>query len=257
MISQLLVAFVAIALVVFIYFMFYGRYLDVQVIVQSNEVERRAINAAQVLMSSKDLVWSDSAGGATRYYRAVFNESKLDEQMVSAANYAADPLQPLSKGVLKNYLTFPGTVTDITVRSADTDDAWFTSFADFSNAGSTSFYACVANSIDLRFLMKYDACVKTYAGSNTFEKEFPVMLMDASKTLHPAIMTVVMTSASTGGGSESTITTTNVPCDYTSCNFPLQGACNCGSQTCASGQYCCEASSTCSDESGCYKACML
>jgi len=195
MISQLLVAFVAIALVVFMYFMFYGRYLDVQVIVQGNEVERRAMNAAQVLMSSKDLVWSDSASGAERFYRAVFKESKLDEQMVSAASYAANPLQSLSKGVLKDYLTFPGTVTSVTVRSADTNDAWFTSFADFSNPGSTSFYACVTNSLDLSFFVKYDACVKTYAGSNTFEKAFPVLLVDAAGALHPASMTVVMISA--------------------------------------------------------------
>lgn len=194
MISQLLVAFVAIALVIFLYFMFYGRYLDVQVIVQSNEVERRAINAAQVLMSSKDLVWSDSAGGAERFYRGVFEEAKLDAQMVSADSYAADRLQPLSKGALKDYLTFPGTVTSVTVRSADTSDAWFTSFADFSNPDSTNFYACVANSLSLSFFVKYDACVKTYTGSNTFEKAFPVLLRDASEALHPASMTVVMTS---------------------------------------------------------------
>lgn len=192
LVSQLLVAFVAIALVIFLYFMFYGRYLDVQVIVQSNEVERRAINAAQVLMSSKDLVWYDS--GAERFYRGVFDEAKLDAQMVSADSYAENRLQTLSKGVLKNYLTFLGTVTSVTVRSADTTDAWFTSFADFSNPDSTNFYACVANSLGLSFFVKYDACVKTYTGSNTFEKAFPVLLVDASGTLHPASMTVVMTS---------------------------------------------------------------
>lgn len=196
-VSQLAVAFVAIGIVVFLYFLFYGRYLDVQIIVESNEVQRRAINVAQVLMSSKDIVWSESVGGTERFYRGVFDEAKLDSQMVPSAGYNHDQL--LDSGALKKYVVYPGMVTAITIRSKDMSDAWFAMFTDYSNPDSAGFFSCVANSLDLSFFVEYDACTKTYQGSGTFEKTFPVLLVDYAGTLHPASMTVAMTSATTAG----------------------------------------------------------
>jgi hypothetical protein len=194
-ISEFITAFFAIAIVIFMYFMFQGRYLDVQVIVEGNEVERRAINAAQVLMSSKDVVWQEGTGAEIRFYRGVFDKAKLDEQMVSKSQYDNDKL--LDRGRLKEYLTYPGTVTEITIRSGDTEDAWFTAFADYGNTEANGFYTCLASHIDLDFQTHYEECQKTYmSSSNRFEKSFPVLVRDAAAggTLHPAIMTIVMTS---------------------------------------------------------------
>jgi len=191
-ISEYFTAFFAIAIAVFLYFMFYGRYLDVQVVVESNEVARRAINSAQVLMSSHDVVWSEQVGGADRFYRGIFDKAKLDAQMVREDSYASDQLD---KGVLKEYLTYPGTVTKITIRSSDTGDAWFAAFADYGNAESSGFLQCLVSHIGLDIFVQDDECMTYMQGSNRFEKSFPVLYKDAAdSTLHPAIMTVVMTS---------------------------------------------------------------
>jgi hypothetical protein len=193
-IPEFITAFFTIAIIVFMYFMFQGRYLDVQVIVEGNELERRTINTAQVLMSSKDVVWSDGTGSAARFYRGVLDVAKLDEQMVPKSQYSNDEL--LDRGVLKDYLTYPGTVTEITIRSGDTEDAWFTAFADYGSAGANGFYTCLAGHIDLDFATHYEECQTTYTGANRFEKIFPVLVRDsaAGGALHPATMTIVMTS---------------------------------------------------------------
>lgn len=190
-ISTLFTVFFTIGVVVFLYFMFYGRYLDVQVMVESNEVERRTMDVAQVVMSSKDLTHSEDVGGTPRFYRGVFDEEKLDAQMMSSGSYVIG--QPIVESALKEYLTYPGTVTEITVSSGG--GAWFTAFADSSNADSSAFYTCIINNIGLNLAVQYESCQKNYmSGSNRFENVFPVLIRDSGGALHPGNMTVVMTS---------------------------------------------------------------
>lgn len=58
---------------VVLYYFGIGRMLSIQVTVQGSELDRRAIDFAQVLLSEESLVYSD--GGVL--YRGIFDESKL------------------------------------------------------------------------------------------------------------------------------------------------------------------------------------
>jgi len=100
---------------------------------------------------------------------------------------------------MKAYLTYRGTVTEIAIHSTETDDAhkddaWFAAFADSSNPDAFAFFNCIAGHIDLDIFMHYGECAATYTGASRYEKEFPVLYKDGDG-LHPAVMTIIMTSA--------------------------------------------------------------
>jgi len=76
-VSQVLAGLFVIGVVALLIFAFLTKYLEIHVIVRSAEVERHAINSANVLLSSKALVVQD--GG--KIYRAILDEEKLNEHV--------------------------------------------------------------------------------------------------------------------------------------------------------------------------------
>jgi len=191
-IMQMITAFFAIGVIAFIYFFFYGKYFDIHAIVESNEMERHTINMAQILSSSKKLVYSESIGGEERFYRGVFDKSKLDNEFIPEEEYKTGIIERES-GV-KEDITYPNSVTRLTIKNLDNDDVWLLASADYSMGESSGFMNCLALNIGLGFTQDYEECRRTYLASKTgtFEKNFPLLIKDGD-SLHPARLTFVLT----------------------------------------------------------------
>lgn len=73
--ANFLAGLLAVSFVVFILYLWYGKYFDVQTIVKENEFERKEITLAQILLSSDKLAYVDEN---KVIHRAVLDKTKLD-----------------------------------------------------------------------------------------------------------------------------------------------------------------------------------
>ncbi len=191
-IMQMITAFFAIGAVALLYFMFYGRYFDIHAIIESNEIERHAINIGQILLSSKKLVYSENIAGEERFYRGVFDKSKLDENFIPEEEYKLGIVE--REGGIKEDITYPNSVIGLTIKNLDNNEIWHLAFADYNLKESSEFIGCLIRNIGIAFTKNYEECRKTYLASKTgtFEKSFPVLIKDGN-SLHPARLTIILT----------------------------------------------------------------
>ena len=195
-IAQMLTALVAIGVVAFLYFLFFARYFDIQVIVDSAEVQRHVINMAQVLLSSDKLVYEEDIVGydgaiTKRFHRAVFDKTKLDEQLLNEAYF--DTYKSTTKdSEIQKEVSYTNTSTDIVVYDIDSGTKWILSFGETGIQGIGELLTCLYNNIDKSFFgvfpnpfnvyLLWDhwqakACFDTYTTKiGVFEKEFPVLI---------------------------------------------------------------------------------
>ncbi len=73
--SEYLAGLLAVSFAVFILFLWYGKYFDIETTVTQTEFERKEINLAQVLLTTDKLTYVDDNKVV---HRAVFDKSKLD-----------------------------------------------------------------------------------------------------------------------------------------------------------------------------------
>jgi len=174
------------------YYMFRGKYFDIQATVESNEIERHAVNIGQIILSSKDLVYSETIGGEERYYRGVFDKSKIDSAFVTEDEYETENIA-YKENSIYDQISFPNAVAEIILEESERENLWLFTVTDYSLEGSSDFMNCVARSVGLGIVNKYQSCSETYlqSKSGTFEKTFPVLIRDSGE-LYPASLKVTV-----------------------------------------------------------------
>jgi len=174
------------------YYMFRGKYFDIQAEVESNEIERHAVNIGQIILSSKDIVYSETVGGEERYFRGVFEKSKIDSIFVTEDEYETDNIAYKDNGI-SDVISFPNAVAEIILEESERDNLWLFTITDYSLTGSSEFMNCVVRSVGFGIVNKYQSCSETYlqSKSGTFEKIFPVLIRDGGE-LYPATLKVTV-----------------------------------------------------------------
>lgn len=174
--SEILTAIFAIGAIALVYFLFFGKYLDLNIIVESNEVERHAIDSAQLLMSSKRLIYSESVLGDDRYHRGIFEKTKLD-------------LVPIE--YLEDIVGYPNSASSIEIKNLETGESWEFAVVGPSGYADDRLFSCIDDISDIV------SCWKTHRQSKvgTFEKTFPVLIRE-NGNLYNAHMTIQLTEGS-------------------------------------------------------------
>lgn len=205
-IAQLLTGLFAIGVIALIYFMMFSRYFDIHVIVKSNEAKRHVINMAQVMMSSHRLVHEDSFDdGSKRYYRGVFNSTKLDDNLGIEGDLRNIILD---KGAaLRDEISYPDTATRIVITDLETGKVWLVSFGSPGLENIGQLMTCFLDKIPetaaewLEMFKpsfstgikiespwsKWDVeeCYETYTSKiGVFSQDFPVMIYNDGE-MHP------------------------------------------------------------------------
>lgn len=203
-IAQLLTALFAIGIIATIYFMMYSRYFDIQVTVDSDEAKRHAINMAQVLMSSRRLVHEDSYDdGSKRYYRGVFNATKLDNSLAVEGDLIDIRTLERKGEELSKEISYPNTATRIVITDLENGDGWIMSFGHpglenfkellvcfWQNANWGDIFQPVFGPPVVKIKSpwtKWDAesCYGTYGTKiGVFSQDFPVMIYNGGE-MHP------------------------------------------------------------------------
>ena len=209
-IAQVMTAFVAIGVIVLFYFLLYGRYFDVHVMVESAEVQRHAINAAQLLLSSDKLAYEEATAAADgivqkRYLRGIFDRTKLDGLMFSEEAEQKD----YEASCEKLNISYPDSAMEIIVSDAATDRSWVLPCGLASPLHASeikSYVSCMYNNIDwniLRWVFNIPKgpwqywdikeCATNFGSKiGTFEKEFPLMIRDGD-SLHAGRLFIRLT----------------------------------------------------------------
>jgi hypothetical protein len=203
-------AFVAIGVIVLFYFLLYGRYFDIHVLVESAEVQRHAINAAQLLLSSDKLVYEETTAvsGAEpqkRYLRGTFDRAKLDGLMFASS----DDNKDYDASCAALGVGYPDSAMELVVSDVDAGNSWVLSCGQASPLHATeikSYLSCMRNNIDwniVRWLFNvpkgpwnyWDVkeCSTTFGSKvGTFEKDFPITIMDGG-SLHAGRLFIRLT----------------------------------------------------------------
>lgn len=189
-IVQIFIAFFAIGVVAFLYFLMYGRYFDIHYIVQGNEAKRHVINMGQVLLSSHKLVYEETFDdGTKRFHRGVFDKDKLDNQMVNYAGFIAGLLGTRGEE-LGEEVSYPQTGTRILVEDIDNGDEWIVSFGGPGLENTAMFIDCLNSKVDEPFWeivphytpwkdWEAEECYSAYEDKlGVYSQEFPVMIYD-------------------------------------------------------------------------------
>ncbi|MFH1623449.1 MAG: hypothetical protein ABIA12_02985 [Candidatus Aenigmatarchaeota archaeon] len=209
-IAQVMTAFVAIGVIVLFYFLLYGRYFELHAMVESSEVQRHAINAAQLLLSSDKLVYEEvtvAAGGTAhkRYLRGVFDRTKLDGLFFAAAadqKYYEASCEKLNVG-------YPDSAMELVVSDVQANRNWVLSCGRASALHASeikSYMSCMYNNIDwniLRWVFNVpkgpwqywsikECSVNFGSKIGTFEKDFPLMIKDGD-SLHAGRLFIRLT----------------------------------------------------------------
>jgi hypothetical protein len=209
-IAQVMTAFVAIGVIVLFYFLLYGRYFDVHVLVESSEVQRHAINAAQLLLSSDKLVYEDATTAADgssqeRYLRGVFDRAKLDGLFFATAAEQKDyeaSCEALDVG-------YPDSAMELVVSDVQSSKNWVLSCGRASPLHASeikSYVSCMYGNIDwnvLRWVFNIPQgpwqywdikeCATNFGSkTGTFEKDFPLMIKDGD-SLHAGRLFIRLT----------------------------------------------------------------
>ncbi len=96
---------------------------DIHTIVQSAEIDRHVIDMAQVLMGHPKLLVQEQDLPFPRYYRAVFDKEKLDEQMVSKQYYEEHSTLYRDSEISKE-VGYPNCVYTITIDDLSSGEEW-------------------------------------------------------------------------------------------------------------------------------------
>lgn len=201
---QIVTIFLGVGVMAILYFMFEGKYFDINAIVESNEIERHVINIGQIVLSSKKLVYSEMVGDEERFFRGIFDKSKLDGQFIPKVEYITGTMEKDSE--IKDDITYPNAVVRLRVENLDNDDdTWLFTVADYSLAMRSEFLTCLSRNVGLGFFRDYEECRVTYLESKagTFEKSFPVLIKDGD-SLYPSILNIEMTEEQTELGTQET-----------------------------------------------------
>ena len=145
--SQILILLIAAGLVAAVYFLWIENYIDVKVIVSEFQVERRAINLAQAMLSHEKLAYNDGE----RFYRAMFDKEKLDRIMVKGA---VNPTVFLSANSELSNLAYPDSVAYIVVQNLETGEVWSAMLSGPVTLQGTSyqnFIACMTKNLKIDF----------------------------------------------------------------------------------------------------------
>lgn len=194
-ITQMLVALIAIGAVAFMYFLFYGRYFDIHVIVISNEAQRHAINIAQVILSSDKLVYEETFSSPNkepikRFNRGVFDTAKLNSYLMLYSD--TSNLDKLSaENEFTKEIGYPNSYIDIVVVDLKNGDKWMKSYSGPEASVPNEYWECLWNNVDDSFFgspnlfnaaILWDfwditECTATFQTKiGTFVTEFPVMI---------------------------------------------------------------------------------
>ncbi len=190
-IIQTFTAFFSVAMVVFLYFLLYGRYFDLHAIVIGHETQRHAINIAQVILSSDDLVYEEYVSGLVRYHRGVLDRNKLDIQMMSENKINIE-------SSLSEEIGYPSTGMQIVVIDMETDEKWTLGVGGPGLENQKEFLTCLNDNLDFSLFgmianypfrlwnyWDWDECWQTYeTKTGVYEGEFPVLIKDGTE-MHP------------------------------------------------------------------------
>lgn len=206
-ITQMLIALFTVGSVAFLYFLIYGRYIDVHAIIESSEAQRHTINIAQVLLSSDKLVYEeDFGGGFKRFHRGVFDKSKLDAQMINEEQWSIFSDVTKDSDIVEE-IGYPNSAISIIVNDIETDERWILSYTNPGLEWHNEYMDCMANNIDTSFfgfptlgnsyiLWNYwdeKECSDTYNTKiGVFEKDFPVLIQYGDTTHAARLMVKLM-----------------------------------------------------------------
>lgn len=141
-----LLALFALAVGIIIFFYFFGHLFIIIPILKENEVERHSIVLANLFMSSDRLTYSDNF----RSYRAVFDKTKLDKEMVTKTNFLAF-LNIFQESKILDNISYPNSVVTLTITDLDNDNKWYVSghgkFLGTEGTAAESFFECMISHI--------------------------------------------------------------------------------------------------------------
>jgi hypothetical protein len=138
----------------FFYWFNFARFFQLHVFVSENEVERRSINMANVLLSYEEFLPND------HHFRGIFNKTSLDElatylekpDTTTYANAIIDSIQNAREtniGYPNSYIIF--SVVDLETCDGNNCNGWVGAFKgpiSLQAAYVTRFLDCLANNID-------------------------------------------------------------------------------------------------------------
>jgi len=156
-VSVAIVILIVIGIMAFFYWMAIARFFQLHVIVEENEVERRTINMANVLLSYENLTSSSSG----KSMRGVFDSEKLNkfatflskadtENYVDAVTNEAKNAKELNIGYPNTYTVF--SVVDLESCSNEKCDGWVGVFKgpfDIDATYAKKFIDCLATHFDV------------------------------------------------------------------------------------------------------------
>jgi len=209
-IAQVMTAFVAIGVIVLFYFLLYGRYFELHTMIEGSEVQRHAINAAQLLLSSDKLACEEvtvgpGGDGQKRYLRGVLDIAKLDGLFFAAEDEQKD----YEESCERLDIGYPDSVMELVVSDAETNRNWVLSCGRASPLHASeikSYLSCMYNNIDwniLRWVFNVpkgpwqywsikECSVNFGSKIGTFEKDFPLMIRNG-ESLHAGRLFIRLT----------------------------------------------------------------
>jgi hypothetical protein len=157
-ISVAITVLIVIGVVALLYWFIFARFFELHVSVEENEVQRRTINMANVLLSYEKLTSSSST---SKNLRGIFNKTKLDamaiflskaetEDYANAVKEAARNAKELNIGYPNTYTIF--SVVDLESCEEEKCDGWVGAFKGPFNVDATyasRFIDCLSNNVDL------------------------------------------------------------------------------------------------------------
>jgi hypothetical protein len=156
-VSVAIIILIVIGVMAFFYWMAIARFFQLHVIVEENEVERRTINMANVLLSHENLISSSSG----KNMRGVFDSEKLNKfatflskadtkNYVDAVTNEAKNAKELNIGYPNTYTVF--SVVDLESCSEEKCDGWVGVFKgpfDIDATYAKKFIDCLATHLDV------------------------------------------------------------------------------------------------------------
>lgn len=201
---QVFLGLVLIGLLIYLYFAGVGNILGVQVAIKASEVDRHAINMGQALLAQESITYFDGS----KYYRGIFDEKKLDEQMKATNPYFFQPTE-----LVKN-VSLPRSFATIIVQDLDSPKQWKT-FSGYFVFGIIptelspveAFVSCVGDKFDFENLLQsfyakdllrdlfsvhdFTACFGTEIGKvGSSVRAFPVAIRYSAGEIHAGLLSV-------------------------------------------------------------------
>jgi hypothetical protein len=202
--SQMLMMFVILACIIIVLALFFGGFFDTHTMVEGSDVERHAITMANVLLSSRNLAYSDGS----KNLRGIFDKKKLDKNLLKEES-SLDILG-LRNSARDLGISYPNSIAFVRISDLETNDVWYVSLVGKSTvegSSMTDYFECLWNNMKIEPQMLFRIpnlspwkiwdlrkCYMVYASSSGVSTQgFPVAIRVSDLEVHVGAMVVELT----------------------------------------------------------------